>query len=87
MALAIDVINRHGPSNDTHRQLQPKKTTVRYVRLAIYIIGKNIFIRSSLRTIQSALVLKVGCIVQVPKHLKGDWFILFRLQLWLKITL
>ena len=28
MALAINVINRHGPRNKVHRQLQPKKTKV-----------------------------------------------------------
>ena len=26
MAFAVDVIDRHGPSNEMHRQLQPKKT-------------------------------------------------------------
>ena len=29
MALAIDVIDRRDPSNEMHRQLQPKKTEVR----------------------------------------------------------
>ena len=29
MVLAIDVIDRHGFSNEMHRQLQPKKTKVR----------------------------------------------------------
>ena len=29
MALAVDVINRRGPSNEMHHQLQPKKTKVR----------------------------------------------------------
>ena len=29
MAVAIDVIDRHGPSNEMQRQLQPKKTKVR----------------------------------------------------------
>ena len=28
-ALAVDVIDRRGPSNEMHRQLQPKKTKVR----------------------------------------------------------
>ena len=39
MALAIDVIDRHSPSNKTHRQLQPKKTKV---KLAIYIAEKDV---------------------------------------------
>ena len=29
MALAVDVINRRGPSNKMRHQLQPKKTKVR----------------------------------------------------------
>ena len=29
MAIGIDVIDRRGPSNGMHRQLQPKKTKVR----------------------------------------------------------
>jgi len=29
MALAVDVVNRRGPSNKMHHQLQPKKTEVR----------------------------------------------------------
>ena len=29
MALAIAIINRRGPSNEMHNQLQPKKTKVR----------------------------------------------------------
>ena len=29
IALAIDVINRCGPSNELHHQLQPKKTKAR----------------------------------------------------------
>ena len=29
MALAVDVIDWHGPSNEMRRQLQPKKTKVR----------------------------------------------------------
>ena len=29
MAVAVDVIDRRGPSNEMHRQLQPKKPKVR----------------------------------------------------------
>ena len=29
MALCVDVIDRHGPSNEMRRQLQPKNTKVR----------------------------------------------------------
>ena len=29
MALAVNIINRHSPSNEMHRQLQPMKTRVK----------------------------------------------------------
>ena len=29
MALAVDVIDRRGPSNEIHRHLQPKKTKMK----------------------------------------------------------
>ena len=29
MALAIDVVDRHSPGNEMHRQLQPNKAKVR----------------------------------------------------------
>ena len=38
MALAIDVIDRHGPSNKIHHQLQPMKIEA---ILAVYIAAKN----------------------------------------------
>ena len=37
MALAVDVIDRRGPSNEMRRQLQPKKTEVRPYLLLIYV--------------------------------------------------
>ena len=40
MALAVDVIDRRGPSNETRCQLQPKKTKVNL--LAIYIAAKDV---------------------------------------------
>ena len=53
MALSVDVINGHGPSNEMRRQLQPTNKT-------------------------ECISLKSGCVVQVAKHLKGDWFIVWR---------
>ena len=35
MVLAIDVIDRHGPSSKMRRQLQPKKTKVRLYRIRV----------------------------------------------------
>ena len=50
MALAIDIIHGHGPSNEMHHQLQPMKTKVsvlafntvvqQKVSYALYIINK-----------------------------------------------
>ena len=59
MALAVNVIDRRGPSNEMCRQLQPKKTKVRLCYPVIYVAARR-FSRPSLLTRQSALVLKVG---------------------------
>ena len=59
MALAIDIIDKRGPSNETHRQLQLKKTKVKLYILAIHIATRH-YSRLSLLTRQSASVLKMG---------------------------
>ena len=60
MALAVNVINRRGPSNEMRRQLQPKKTNI----LAIYIAAEDI-----LPALQDeALQFKSGCVVRVENH-------------------
>ena len=41
IALAVDVINRRGPSNEIRRQLQPKETKGKAV-LAVGIAAKDI---------------------------------------------
>ena len=55
MALAIDVIDRCGPSDEMHRQLQPKKTKLRRLYRS-----KRRFTHSLLPIRRSASVLKVG---------------------------
>ena len=42
MALVIDVINRHAPSYEMRRQLQPEKTKVRLYILAFYIAAEDV---------------------------------------------
>ena len=42
MALAVDAINRHGPSNEMRHQLQPKKTKVRLHKPFIHIALKDV---------------------------------------------
>ena len=42
MTLAVCVINRHGPSNEMCRQLQPKKTKVRKAIMAVYIAARDV---------------------------------------------
>ena len=44
--------------------------------LAVYIVAKDVrFTCPSLLTRRSALVFKSGCVIQVMKHSKEDWFI------------
>jgi len=40
MAVAVDIIDRRGPSNEMCRQLQPKKPKVRL--LAVYVTVKDV---------------------------------------------
>ena len=42
MALAVDIIGRHGPSNKMRCELQPKKTIKGMAVLAVYIAAKDI---------------------------------------------
>ena len=56
MALAVNFIDRRGPSNEMRRQLQPKKAI-----LAVYIAAKEVLPFLSLLTRQSASVLKQAC--------------------------
>ena len=57
MALAVNVIDRHGPSNEMRCHLQPKETKV----TLYYPNSKRRFISPSLLTTRRiALVLKVG---------------------------
>ena len=61
MALAINIIDRRGPSNEMRHQLQPKKTKAYdqgKATLAIYMQRR--FSRPTLLTRRSALVLKMG---------------------------
>ena len=44
MAFAVDVIDSRGPSNETRRQLQPKKTKVRLYQPFTYIAAKDVFL-------------------------------------------
>ena len=57
MTLAVDVIDRWGPSNEMRRQLQPKKT--KEIISHLYS-SKRRFTHPPLLTRRSALVLKVG---------------------------
>ena len=71
--LAINIINRRGPSNEMHHQLQPNKTKGKAV-LAIYIAEKT-FYPSFITNKMERITFKNGCVVRVAKHLKEDWFI------------
>ena len=60
MDLAVDVINRRGPSNKMHRQLQPKNTKLTYI---VMLRGRLIIALSRLctvvRTIRATVALPV----------------------------
>ena len=80
MALAINIIDRHSPSNEMHRQLQPKKTKVRLYYPFIYMAAKEIL--AALHTNKTKRVsFKSECVVRMAKHLKGDWFIVLRYKI------
>ena len=68
MALAVNFIDRHGPSNKMLHQLQPKKT------IAVYIAAKDVFTTNKTECIS----FKSGCVVRLAKHLKVDWLIVMR---------
>ena len=67
---AINVINRHGYSNKMHRQLQPMMTKVRHIS-CLYITFYPPFITAKMEHIS----FKSGCVIQLVKHIKEDWFI------------
>ena len=58
MALAVNVIDRHGPSSEMGHQLRSKKIKVGCI-IRLYS-NKRRFTRASLLTRWSSLVLKVG---------------------------
>ena len=63
MALAVNVIDRRGPSNKTRRQLQPNRTKVRIYVLAVYIhSSKSLFTRPSLDKMECFSFIS-GCVV------------------------
>ena len=62
MTLAVDVINRRGPSNEMCRQLQPKKTKV--TLLSEYITTKDIYLPFITNKTEHTSF-KSGCVVRV----------------------
>ena len=62
MALVVDVINRRGPSNETRRQLQPKKSKLRLRILTVYIDSSKAFCPPFKMT---RFGFKSGCVVHV----------------------
>ena len=45
MALAVDIKDGHGLSNEMRHQFQPRKTKVRKAILAVNIIAKELYAR------------------------------------------
>ena len=63
MALAVDVIDRHGPSKEMRHHLQPKKTKVTLYYLCI--LQQNMFYLSYITNKTECLSFKSGCVVRV----------------------
>ena len=74
MALAVNVMHGHGPSNKMCIHLKLKKTKVRKVVLAINMAGKAL---DALYTTNKTehFSFRSGCVVLVAKCLKEDWFV------------
>ena len=86
MTLAINFIDRCGPSNEMCSQLQSKKIKVMLYYPFIKQKRKKFyppFITYKTKHIN----FKSICVIWVVKHLKGDRFIMLHKQLWLKTTL
>ena len=64
MNLAVNVIDRRGPSNEMHCQLQLKKAKVRLHVLAIYIAAKTFYLPFITNKTEH-FSFKSGCVVQV----------------------
>ena len=69
----VDIMHGWGLSIETHIQLQPKNTKVR-----LYYSSKMHFTHCTLLTRCSPLVLKVGNVIWMPKHLIENWFVVLR---------
>ena len=67
-----------------HRQLKPKKAEVRLYQLFIW--QQKTFYLSFVANKTMHISFKSGCVVQVAKHLKGDWLIVLQLQFWICIA-
>ena len=75
MVLAVDVTDRHGSSDEMHRQLQPKKTKVGLLLPFIYL--QKTFYPPFITNKTEHVSFKGECLVGVAKHLKGDWFMVW----------
>ena len=65
MLLAVNVIDRRGPSNEMRHQLQSKNK----------VRQQKKFYSSFISNKTEHINFKSGCVIQVVKHLYGDWFI------------
>ena len=77
MALAIDIIDGQGLSNEAHHELLPKKSKVT-LRICCSLHGKSCLTSCTLLTSCSASVITVDVLSGFAKLIKQDWPILLQ---------
>ena len=70
MALAVDFIDRRGPSSKMCHQLQPKKTKVMFYHPFTRILQQKTFYLPFIANKTKCVSCISGCVVRVGKHLK-----------------
>ena len=76
MALAINVIDRHGPSSKVRPQLQLTKTKI--MLHYQFILQQKAYYLPFITSKTKRFSFKSGCVVRLVKHLKEDWFIVLQ---------
>ena len=76
MTLAADSIDRCGPSNEMHRQLQSKKTKVRLYQPLIQ--QQKVFHPMYITKKMEHISFKSGHVEWMTKDLKGNWLVVLR---------
>ena len=76
MALAINVINRRGPSSKVRRQLQLTKTKIKLNYQ--FILQQKAYYLPFITNKMEYFSFNSGCVVRMANHLKEDLFIVLQ---------